>query len=386
MTRLSLEKVLDRVTEVAREIAAPEAERVDREAAWPERSIRALLDHDLGGLVVPEEQGGCGYGLQALARVSEVLGRACASSALCFGMHCVGSAVIGARATPAQAAVYLEPIAAGEHLTTLALSEPGTGSHFWLPETTVDHLREGYRLHGKKTFVTNGGHADSYVVSTVAADPEAPPGMFSCFVVDGLSRGLEWGPPWRGLGMRGNSSRALELRDVDVPADALLGAEGDQIWYLFNVVAPYFLVAMAGTYLGVAAGALESARLHVSERRYSHDGTRLAHNQLLQHRLGSMWAMVERTRQLLWFAADEGDRDGSGALPALAAAKAEVADCAVTVVNEALTLVGGIGYREGSDLERRLRDARAAHVMAPTTDMLRTWTGRSILGENLLAE
>lgn len=386
MSRLSLEKVLDRATEVAREVAAPDAARVDAEATWPERSIRALLDQDLGGLVVPEEHGGCGYGLRALAQLSEVLGTACASTSLCFGMHCVGAAVIAARATPEQATERLELIAAGEHLTTLALSEPGTGSHFWLPETTAAAFDGGYRLRGRKTFVTNGSRADSYVLSTVAADPAAPPGMFSFFVVDAHTRGLEWGPPWRGIGMRGNSSLTLEVRDAEVPRSALLGAEGDEIWYVFNVVTPYFLVAMAGTYLGVAAGALETARLHVAERRYTHDGTRLAQNQVLQHRLGTMWATVERTRRLLWFAADEGDRGGAQALPALASAKAEVADAATSVINDALTLAGGIGYREGSDLDRRMRDARAAHVMAPTTDMLRTWAGRAILGENLLSE
>ncbi|MDP9387144.1 MAG: acyl-CoA/acyl-ACP dehydrogenase [Actinomycetota bacterium] len=386
MPRLTLDKVLDRVSEVARDVAAPNAAAVDVEARWPGATIRALQDSELGGLVVPEEAGGCGYGLAALVQVCEILGRECPSSALCFGMHCVATAVIAAKATPEQVVRFLEPIAAGHHLTTLALSEPGTGSHFWLPQTTLEEVEHGWRVQGAKTFVTNGGHCDSYVVSTVAAGPGAPPGRFSCLVIDGANPALAWGPPWRGVGMRGNASTSLELRGVEVPSYALLGREGEQIWYIFNVVAPYFLTAMAGTYLGIAAAALEEGRLHLTSRRYTHDGSRLAEHPVLQHRMGVLWAQVERTRRLVRHACEEGDRGGPDALPALCSAKAEVAECAVGVVNEAMTLVGGIGYREGATLERHVRDARAAHVMAPTTDLLRTWTGRAVLGENLLAD
>ena len=91
----------------------------------------------LAGLVVPREAGGMGQGLYALARTCETIGSVSASTALCFGMHCVGSAVIGAKATAQQKKDFLEPIAAGEHLTTLALSEPGTGAHFYFPQTQL---------------------------------------------------------------------------------------------------------------------------------------------------------------------------------------------------------------------------------------------------------
>ncbi|MFN2606984.1 MAG: acyl-CoA dehydrogenase family protein [Acidimicrobiales bacterium] len=386
MPRLTLEKVLDRARHVARDVAGPNAPDVDRNWRWPQEAMQALADAGLGGLVVSEEFGGLGHGLAAMVRVGEILGRECPSTALCFGMHCVGSAVIGAKATPEQAEVFLDPIARGQHVTTLALSEPGSGSNFWLPDTVLGRTDTGFLVSGRKTFVTSGGHADSYVVSTVAADPSAPPGEFSCVVVPGDARGLSWGEPWRGIGMRGNSSQSLPLRDVALPAHALLGEEGEQMWYVFNVIAPFFLSAMAGTYLGIAVGALDDARLHLLERRYSHDGSRLAQQPVLQHRLGVMWATVERTRQLLYHAAELGDSGSPMAVPALCSAKAEVADCVVGVVNEAMTIAGGIGYREGATLDRRLRDARAAHVMAPTTEVLRIWVGRALLGENLLGD
>lgn len=386
MPRLTLDKVVERARQVAEDVARPNAPLVDRHGRWPSQAIQALKDAGLAGLVVPEQHGGLGHGLSAVVRVGEVLGRECASTALCFGMHCVGSAVIAAKAAPEQVEAFLEPIARGEHITTIALSEPGSGSHFWLPETTLARSDGGFRVSGRKTFVTSGGQADSYVISTVAADPAAPPGEFSCVVVPADADGLSWGQPWNGIGMRGNSSCTLELRDVDLPPHALLGGEGEQMWYVFNVVAPFFLSAMAGAYLGIAADALDAARLHLVERRYSHDGSRLAQQPVVQHRLGVLWATVERTRQLLYHAAAEGDTASPAAVMALCSAKAEVAETAVFVVNEAMTLAGGIGYREGGTLERRLRDARAAHVMAPTTDVLRMWVGRALLDENLLGD
>ncbi len=381
-----MKDVLERAEQIAGEIVAPNAEAVDAEYRWPEAGLRALQG-ELGGLVVPEDSGGLGHGLLALAQVCEILGRRCSSTALCFGMHCVGAAVIAAKATPEQQDVYLRAISSGTHLTTLALSEPGTGAHFWLPQTVLAETEEdGYRVTGTKTFVTNGGQADSYVMSTVAADPQAPPGQFSCVVVPASAPGVEWGDPWRGLGMRGNAARPVNLRDVPIRRRDLLGGEGDQIWYVFNVVAPFFLVAMSGTYLGIATAALDTATQHLRARQYTHTGATLAQQTVLQHRLGSLWAQVERTRRLLYFAAEEGDTAGPLAVPALCSAKAEVADCAVTVANEAMTLVGGIGYRGGSSLDRLLRDARAAHVMSPTTDLLRTWVGRALLDEHILGD
>ena len=378
----SVHEAVARAREVARDVAAPRAAETDS-GVWPEESLRAL-QASLGGLVVPREDGGSGLGLRTLAAVCETLGEACASTAICFGMHNVAAAVIGAKPTERQRKEFLRPIAAGEHLTTLALSEPGTGAEFWLPQTRLTSEDDGWRLNGQKSFVTNGSQADSYVVSTVAADPKAPTGEFSCVVVWGETPGLSWNGTWDGIGMRGNSSLGARLDDVAVGPDALLGAPGDQIWYVFEVVAPYFLTAMAGTYLGVAQAALTEATEHLKARRHSHTGRSISSEPVLQHRLGVLWAQVQATRRLVYWAAEEADAAGPDSLPALAAAKAQVADTAVAVTNDAMTLVGGIGYRDRLPMERHLRDARAAHVMSPTTDILRTWTGRALLDVPLL--
>ncbi|HWH01976.1 MAG TPA: acyl-CoA dehydrogenase family protein [Pilimelia sp.] len=385
MPKLELGAVVAVAQRVAETTVAAEAPLVDREARWPEASLKEL-QRELGGLVVDERLGGLGHGLLAVARVGEIVGRHCASTSICFGMHLVASAVVGAKATARQEQEYLRPIAAGEHLSTLAFSEPGTGSEFWLPQCRLHSDGDIFRVTGTKSFVTNATHADSYVLNLVRAASPTAPGSFSVAVLDARTPGLEWGPPWHGFGMRGNDSRSLRLHDVPVERSRLLGEEGDEIWYVFNVVAPFFLMAMAGTYLGVATAALETAREHLTRRRHTHSGRQLSTHPVLQHRLGSLWASVERTRRLLYFAAEEAQSGGPVALPALCSAKAEVAQTVETVTNEAMTLVGGIGYGSDGDLHRHLRDGRAAHVMSPTTDILRTWVGRALLNEPLLED
>jgi isovaleryl-CoA dehydrogenase len=373
-----LDALVDAAHAIAGDVVAPLAEREDAEARWPAEAMRALGDAGLLGLNVPEAQGGRGEGLSGLVAVAETLAAESASTAMCFAMHCVGTAVIAAKATDRQKQAYLEPIARGEHITTLALSEPGTGAHFYLPETAIQSDGEAFRLDGTKSFVTNGGHADSYVVSTRAAAGGGD-GAFSCVLVDEGTPGVEWSAPWAGLGMRGNSSSAVRLDGVRVPRRNLLGNEGDQLWYVFEVVAPYFLMAMAGTYVGVAQAALNVAREHLGTRRFSHSGQLLGSEPVLAHRLGEMYMDVERTRRMVHSAAARADAGDPGALVAVLGCKAAAGDTAVGVANEAMTLCGGMAYRDNSRLARILRDARAAHVMAPTTDILKTWTGRALL-------
>lgn len=372
---------------IAQDIAVGEAVEADRQGKWVAQTMQALKETKLTGLVVPVAQGGMGQGLYALVRISEELGKAYSSAGLCFGMHCVGTAVLAAKATEWQQKAYLEPIAQGAHITTLALSEPGTGAHFYFPQTSLVSVSpEEFIVNGAKTFVTNGSHADSYVVSTLGASEEANPDQFSCIVLDAAQKGLSWGDEWNGLGMRGNSSRSVQFNHIHISDKQILGEKGDQLWYIFNVVAPYFLMAMAGTYLGIAEAALQEAKSTLLKRTYVHNGTNLAQVSLLQHRLGTLWANVERTRRLIYYAAMAGDKGEPDAIPYILAAKAEVAHCAVDVVNEAMTLAGGIGYRENGLLGMYLRDARAAHVMSPTTDLLYTWLGRALLDQPILSD
>jgi alkylation response protein AidB-like acyl-CoA dehydrogenase len=178
----------------------------------------------------------------------------------------------------------------------------------------------------------------------------------------------------------------MHLNDVLISGDHILGEKGDQLWYVFHIVAPYFLMAMAGTYLGIAEAALTEAKKTLSKRYYTHNGSSLANISLLQHRLGTLWANVEKTRRLVYFAAELGDHKPEEALLSILSAKAEVANCCVDVVNEVMTLCGGLGYQNNSYLGMLLRDARASHVMSPTTDLLYTWIGRVLLDQPIFSD
>ena len=347
--------------------------------------MKAFAAAGLTGLQVPVELGGHGQGMLALCTVTELIGSACPSSALCYGMHCVGTAVIAAKATGYHKERYLRRIAQGRHITTLSLSESGSGTHFYLPATCVAEHDDCYVVDGEKQFVTNGGQADSYVVS-VAADSavDAQSGDFSCLMVDADTPGLTWQQPWSGFGMRGNSSRGLKIEGARVPKANLLGEPGDQVWYVFEVIAPYFLVAMAGTYLGIAQAALDETGLHLRSRRYVHSGEALADIDALQTRFAAMWMALEKTRSLVREAAARGDAGHPEALPYLLACKADAADTAVQLTSEAMTLCGGMAYRENSRVAQMLRDARASHVMSPSTDLLKLWLGRALLGVPML--
>lgn len=364
---------------------APMAAQVDAQCLWPAHSMNALAEAGLMGLHVPASVGGHGQGLLALTAMTELIARACPSSALCFGMHCVGTAVLAAKATEHHRECYLRPIAEGRHITTLSLSETGSGTHFYLPATRLTEQGDWFVVDGEKQFITNGSHADSYVMSVAAAAPQGPgAGDFSCLVVDGDTPGLQWQQPWAGFGMRGNSSRGVRLQQARVPRRNLLGEQGDQLWYVFEVIAPFFLMAMAGTYLGIAAAAVEATGLHLRSRRYGHSGEALADIDALQARYAALWMTVEKTRGLVREAAVRGDSAHPEALPYILACKADAADAAVQVTNEAMTLCGGAAYRENSRVSQMLRDARASHVMAPTTDLLKLWLGRALLGAPLL--
>lgn len=379
-----ISRLRNRAAQVAAAALAPNAQRVDQGAEWPVDGLRALADARLLGLHVPRHLGGLGEGLFSLAEVTEELGRACSSTAMCFGMHCVASKVLAAKATKYHEDRYLRPIAEGRHVTTLALSEPGTGAHFFLPRSHYRVQGDDFVLDGQKSFVTSGGHADSYVISAVPPGAELDPGTFTCLVMDSDGPGIEWLESWLGLGMRGNSSRAVKLNRVTMPRANLLGATGDQIWYVFEIVAPYFLVAMAGVYLGIAQSALDLTITHLQSRRHEHTGEPLSTISALSDEVADMWTRTERARQLVHHAARLGDAGAPNAQAALFAAKLDVAETAVAVTNKAMMLAGGRAYQENSALGRLLRDAQAAHVMSPTTHLLKRWLGRSVLGLPLL--
>jgi isovaleryl-CoA dehydrogenase len=359
-----------------RQEAAPriagEASNVDRERAFPAASLQALAAVGAYGLVVPESAGGCGGSLTALVAACEEVGAVCASTGMVFLMHSVTAATLAAGGGP-RADAYLRAIAAGETLGTLAFSERGTGAHFYAPELRATRSNGAVHISGRKTFVTSGGHADVYLV-LVQGDGES----LDCYAVEGRQQGLSFDGGWRGLGMAGNSSIAMEL-DVDVPEDARVGSAGSGQELVFTVVAPFFLLGLAAVNVGIARAAAGAAIAHSVDRRYP-DGSSLAEIQFIQHALAEIDLRVRSTHLLVAEAARLGEAADPSALVTIMEAKIAATETAVGVTQSALEVCGGQGYTPALPIERHLRDARAGTVMAPTNAVLKTWVGKALAG------
>jgi isovaleryl-CoA dehydrogenase len=367
-----LESVLAAVRVVVNDRIAPAAAGVDRELRFPQEGLDALAEVGALGLLIRPEHGGAGGGLTALAEACETIGGACASTGMVFLMHSVAAATVaggGGAAAPA----LLERLG-HDAVGTLAFSERGTGAHFYAPELAV-HRRDGdVRLSGRKSFVTSAGHADVMLV-LVQSEAEG----LDCYAVDRTAPGVSFDGRWEGLGMRGNSSVAVEFDDVALGSDALIGEPGAAAALVFGVVAPTFLVGLAAVNVGIAQAAVSAAIGHVRSRQYA-DGSSLAEVQAIQQGVADADLRTRTARALLRQAALLGDAGDEGALVPLMEAKVLCTDTAARVTQAALELCGGQAYTPSLPIERHLRDARAGAVMAPTNGVLRTWAGKALLG------
>lgn len=365
--------VLAEVRDLAQALIAPGAAAVDRESRFPDEQLSALGRAGALGLLVPREQGGVGAGLVALAGACEAVGGACASTGMVFLMHSVTAATVaggGGESAPR----LLQEMAGGEVIGTLAFSERGTGAHFYAPELRAERRDGSIRVSGRKAFVTSGGHAGVMLV-LLQSEGEG----LDCYAVRRDAPGLHFEGRWDGLGMRGNSSIAVEFEDVALGADARIGEAGQAAGLVFGVVAPTFLVGLAGVNIGIAQAALSCALEHAKSRRYP-DGSALVEVATVQHMLADMDISVRAARTLLHEAARLGDSGDEGALVALMESKVLCTDVAARVTQAALEVCGGQGYTSSLSIERHLRDARAGAVMAPTNGVLRTWSAKAIAG------
>jgi alkylation response protein AidB-like acyl-CoA dehydrogenase len=364
--------LVDLVREIARERIAPGAAAVDAERAFPREAIAALAERGALGLMVPEAAGGAGGGLCELVEACEAVGGACASSGMVFLMHCVTAATVAAGGGD-RASDYLERMAAGEALGSLAFSERGTGAHFYAPELAAEPRDGGVRIAGRKSFVTSGGHAQLYLVLVRSGGGEG----LDCYAV-APADGITFDGEWEGLGMAGNSSVAAQF-DAHVDDAARIGAAGGGADLVFGAVAPAFLAGLAAVNVGIATAAQHAAIEHAAGRRYP-GGQSLAEIQSVQHALAALDMTTRAARLVVRDAAALADAGDTAALVALMEAKVVATEAAQRVTQGALEVCGGQGYTRSLPVERHLRDARAGAVMAPTNGVLRTWIGKALAG------
>jgi len=360
---------LDALAPIVDKIVGPQAAEIDREGRYPSDAMTALADAGLLGLVSAKQVGGMGESHRAAALVVEELARHCGSTAMVVLMHYAATAVIesfGAEKVRTQ-------IAAGHYITTLAFSEVGSRSMFWLPTSTC----VGGRLDARKSWVTSASHADGYVWSSKPMDAE---GLSTIWLVPASAEGLTVGPAFDGLGLRGNDSRPVTAEGVPVSEDARLGPDGGGFDIMLGLVLPYFQVMSGAFSVGTADAATLAAAAHAGETRFEHLDQSLAENLVVRSNVARMRVHTDQVWTLLLDAIEALEVERPDAILRVLEIKAAASEMASTVTALGMRVCGGAAFRKEVGVERNFRDAQAATVMAPTTDTLYDFLGRVLCG------
>jgi alkylation response protein AidB-like acyl-CoA dehydrogenase len=362
---------LEQACAIARENAAG----IDAESAWPERSLQAIADAGLFGLTIPKNLGGAGAGIRQFVEVTEELAANCGSTAMIYLMHVCGTQVIAA----AGHQNTLNGIIAGKTLTTLAFSEKGSRSHFWAPVSRAVGAANGIRVRADKSFVTSAGHADVYVVSSGSVGGTTPLES-TLYLVERHTSGIRVAGAWTGMGLRGNSSSPMTF-DCVVGEDSRLTAEGAGFKAMMEIVLPWFQFGSAAVSLGIARAALADAVHHVSSVRLEHVGETLAAAVPgVRARIAKMQLTLDATRGYMQQALAKVESQAADAMLAVLGVKAVAGEAALSITDEAMRACGGAAFARHLSLERNFRDARAASIMAPTTDVLHDFLGKALCG------
>lgn len=369
---------IQRAETVAREVLARHADDVDRAGRWPAESVAALGESGLLGLNVPISLGGAGEGPRAFAGVMLALASQCASTAMIYMMHVCSQRVIAAAPEFPQRDAVLRDIAAGKHLSTLAVSEKATRSHFWAALSQAKVEGNMHRLSAHKSWVTSAGHADSYIFTT-RGFALFEPTQTTAYFVPRDAPGVKVSGPWNGLGLRGNASAPMTFDNVAVPATARLCLEGQGFQSMMESVMPWFQIGSAGVSVGIARAATESTRQHLLASKLEHLGVTLASLLNLRTRLAQMRIAVDTQQVFLEHLSAALENPGPDTNLQVLESKATAADAALEVTDLAMRTCGGAAFSRHLTVERNFRDARAASIMAPTTDVLHDFVARTLL-------
>ncbi len=370
---------LDALDVVITEVVAPQASAVDRDGAFPRDAVDALGKAGILGLVSAAEVGGGGAGMRDAAAVVERLAAACGSTAMVTLMHYAGVAGIEAHGPPE----VRREIAGGQHLTTLAFSEAGSRSHFWAPVSSASSSNGAVRLDARKSWVTAAGEADSYVWSS---RPVAVDGPMSLWLVPAGAEGIRLAGEFDGLGLRGNGSLPMVADGLTLPPEAMLGPDGAGLDIALGVILPWFLVLNAAFSLGLMEAAVTDAVTHLTATRLDHLGQTLAQQPLTRVEFARMRLETDTARAFLEDTLNAVETGREDATLRVLEIKAAIGESAITVTDRAMKVCGGAAFRKEFGLERRFRDARAARVMAPTSDALLDFVGRVCCGMPLFDE
>ena len=366
-------ELLATVERIAKEVIEPLAATIDEQARFPKENIAAMRQAGLLALVSGKSVGGRGQGLRTAVAVAERIARECPSTAMICMMHYIATTVIEKHGTEAMR----KSIAQEGKLTTLAFSESGSRSHFWLPVSTATKGPDGIRLNAEKQLITSAGICDIYVWSS---KPAAAEGLSSIWAVPADAEGLTIPKPYAGLGLRGNSSAPITARDVLIPESNRLGDDGKGFDVMMGVVLPYFSLQNCAVSVGMMSGALARAVSHVTNSKYSYDGSKIADLPSVRGHIAKMQLKIDLVRGLLLDALDSIEQGRADATLRVLECKLAGAETSLEVHDLAMRVCGGAAFRKDVGVERFFRDSRAAGVMAPVSDALYEFLGRAVCG------
>jgi alkylation response protein AidB-like acyl-CoA dehydrogenase len=374
--------IRENIRKLVDDVIRPNAERLDRDAAFPSENLARLAREGWNSILFPEELGGLGLDHVAFALATEEIASVDASTALIYVMHVSATQTIFLFGSDDQKERWVKGSRSGK-IGTFSTSERATGGHFWYNVSQAKRRGQDYVINLEKSFTTSSGHADFYVLTTQT--PEAAKASdVTWFIVDGKQKGISSGK-WEALGVRANHSGSLRVDNVIVPARDRLGREGQGKEIMFDGGSPSYLLGLGAVWHGVARGALSEATRYATGTVHRDFDRRLADYQVLRQELGTAKVLVEGLRpwqESLAATLDQlqAEKKAQGVLLLpLVEFKVQASEVAARVTRGGLDISGGYGYKRGT-LERFFRDARAGVVMGPSNNIAREWLGKSLVG------
>ncbi|HEX7597614.1 MAG TPA: acyl-CoA dehydrogenase family protein, partial [Polyangia bacterium] len=326
----------DRVRDFARKEAAPRAAAIDREQRIPVELLARLGALGLSGVTVPRTWGGTGLDTVAYVLAMEEIAAACASTASLILVHNLACDLLLSSGSEAQKTRWLHPMASGKIRACFALTEPEAGSDAAALQTTARREGDGYVVNGTKTFVTGGPIADVVVLAAVT-DPGRGHKGISLFIAPTDRPGLSFGGTYEKMGARGAPAASLSLKQVVLPADALLGGAGEGFKIAMRAL-DGGRIATAALAVGVARAAFEAAATRSVGRRTF--GQPIADHQSIQFKLADMVTEIDGARVLTLRAAFKRDA-GQRCTTEASQAKLFASEMVNRVAGEAVRVFGG---------------------------------------------
>ena len=375
---------------------AARAAGYDREGRFPVENFQELKDAGLLGVMVPKEYGGLGANFLSYTMALEQLAIGDASTGLTFNMHNIVlgslaeldlSSVTGSRGRTMSGFrqwVFDQAIKERKVFAS-ATSEPGIGAHFSKLKTTYRRVDGGFLINGHKSFVSMAGYADYYVVAARSERTSGDVPELSYLVVERDNPGVRVEDVWDPLGMRATASNNLHLTDCFVGTDRLfLGIEGMVLYKVTRE--PHWLVGgYNGVYLGICTATFEFMTEYLRRQKMAGTDRSLAHDPLVQHRVGELDVALDGVRAITYRAARlVVQAPGSAeANVAIHRAKYAVGELGPWLASQAIRICGGSTIAKRMPLERYYRDARCGGLMPAKSDECLTYVGKAALGLDL---